>query len=55
MMDRIKSFIKLGCNCVGCGCSRWFWTTAPVWVIIGMAIGYWCLGGSGDITTGSGQ
>ena len=55
MMNRMRRFIKLGCDCVGCGCSRWFWTSAPVWVVIGMAIGYWCLGGSGDITAGIGE
>ena len=54
-MTMIKKILKAGCNCVGCGCSRWFWTAAPIWVVIGIAIGFWCLGGSGDITTGAGQ
>jgi hypothetical protein len=55
MINKMKHMIKLGCNCATCGCSRWFWTTAPIWVAIGIAIGYWCLGGSGDIGTGAGQ
>tara|TARA_R100000750_G_C2329711_1_gene89679 strand:- start:356 stop:523 length:168 start_codon:yes stop_codon:yes gene_type:complete len=49
MKNSIMKLMKLGCDCATCGCSHWFWTTAPVWVVIGMAIGYWCLGGSGDI------
>jgi len=51
--SRIQRIIKLGCDCLGCGCSRWFWTAAPVWVAVGIAVGYWWIGGNpADITSG---
>ena len=45
MIERIQRIVRLGCDCVGCGCSKWFWISAPVWVAIGIAIGYWWIGG----------
>ena len=55
MIERMKKIIRLGCDCIGCGCSRWFWTSAPIWVAIGIAIGYWWIGcgGSGPDIGGS--
>ena len=49
MKKSLNNLMKLGCNCVGCGCSQWFWISAPIWIVIGMAIGYWWIGGSPDI------
>jgi hypothetical protein len=49
MKESLESLMKLGCNCIGCGCSRWFWISAPIWIIVGMVIGYWWIDGSPDI------
>jgi len=53
MIERIQRMVKLGCDCVGCGCSKWFWISAPVWVAIGIAIGYWWIGGGSGPDIGS--
>ena len=51
--SRIQRVIKLGWDCLGWGCSRWCWTAAPVWVAVGIAVGYWWIGGNpADITSG---